>query len=199
MSVNKKQSKNSESRDRILAAASTIFLRGGLAGLSVRAIAKRAGLSTIGIYSHFDGKQGILDALYIEGFERVAAAMDVTEIEGGPVAKIIAAARAYLTVADQYKAHYRLIFGEADDKYQPSVAAVQVSERAFGMLVDGVASLLPEEASKTERQQLALEVWAIVHGYVGLKNHAVSKVVEDIDWNELAITALEVHLQKYAS
>ncbi|MEM6604761.1 MAG: TetR family transcriptional regulator, partial [Pseudomonadota bacterium] len=55
-------------KERILLAASKLLASGGLASLSVRAIATEAGLSTIAIYSHFQGKQGVLDALYIEGF-----------------------------------------------------------------------------------------------------------------------------------
>ena len=39
-------------KSKILYAASALFLEGGLAALSVRAISKKAGLSTIGIYSH---------------------------------------------------------------------------------------------------------------------------------------------------
>ena len=79
--------------------------------MSVRAIAKRAGVSTIGIYSHFQGKQGILDALYIEGFERVSEAMNV-ETEGRePRDIILEATRGYLEIAENYEAHYRLIFG----------------------------------------------------------------------------------------
>ena len=61
-----------DTREKILDAASALFLKGGTNALSVRAIAKGAGMSTIGIYSHFKGKQGISDALYIEGFELVA-------------------------------------------------------------------------------------------------------------------------------
>ena len=53
------------SKERILLAASKLFLNGGISALSVRAIARESNLSTIGIYSHFNGKQGILDALYI--------------------------------------------------------------------------------------------------------------------------------------
>ena len=45
----------------------------------MRAISKRAGLSTIGIYNHFNGKQGILDALYIEGFQMVMTAIRVED------------------------------------------------------------------------------------------------------------------------
>ncbi len=65
----------SSNKDNILQAASTLLLEKGLAGMSVRAIAKLAGVSTIGIYSHFQGKQGILDALYIEGYQYVGEAM----------------------------------------------------------------------------------------------------------------------------
>ena len=66
----------SSNKANILEAASKLFLEGGSGALSVRAIAKQAGVSTIGIYSHFEGKQGILDALYIEGFELVSRLID---------------------------------------------------------------------------------------------------------------------------
>ena len=183
-----------DSRTKILQAASELFLEGGLRASSVRAISKRAGLSTIGIYSHFDGKQGILDALYIEGFERVAQAMDVSESSASPRQKVLDCASAYLKVADDYQAHYRLIFGESDEGYQPSDAAREVSERAFGLLVDGVGSMLPADASYAARQREALHVWAIVHGYVGLKNHAVSQIIDSDEWNQLALAAVETHL-----
>lgn len=194
MVVNTKTQKSQESRARILQAASELFLDGGMAALSVRAIAKRAGLSTIGIYSHFEGKQGILDALYIEGFERVADAMDVARDNLSPRERVLASAQAYLAVADEYRAHYRLIFGEVDEGYQPSPAAQDVSERAFGKLIKGVGHLLHDSASLPEKQKLALEVWAIVHGYVGLKNHAVAHAVPNVDWNELALVAVKTRL-----
>lgn len=183
-----------DSRTKILNAASELFLEGGLGALSVRAIASKAGLSTIGIYSHFDGKQGILDTLYIEGFERVADAMDMSSSDATPRQKVMECAKAYLEVADKFYAHYRLIFGELDDNYQPSLAAREVAEKAFSSLVKGVGSILPDEASHRDRQREALHVWAIVHGYVGLKNHAVSQIVEPHEWNVLALAAVKTHL-----
>ena len=68
-----------DTRQKILEAASTLFLKGGTHALSVRAIAEGASMSTIGIYSHFKGKQGILDALYIEGFTLVDEMMKQSE------------------------------------------------------------------------------------------------------------------------
>ena len=101
----------SDAKSTILKAASELFLEGGTSALSVRAISKRAGVSTIGIYSHFKGKQGILDELYIEGFEKVFAAMDILKSAKGPRETILQGVKGYLEVADKYEAHYRLIFG----------------------------------------------------------------------------------------
>lgn len=179
-----------ESRQRILSAASSLFLEGGIEALSVRAIAKRAGLSTIGIYSHFEGKQGILDTLYIEGFERVADAMKVDDAKLSPKQKALHACAAYLEVADQYGAHYRLIFGESDDTYTPSTEARAVARRAFQGLLDIAASLLPANASLHEKQKRAIETWAVVHGYVGLQHHSVAREIESIDWHSLALKSV---------
>ncbi|GAF55442.1 transcriptional regulator, TetR family [Psychrobacter sp. JCM 18901] len=108
-----------DARTKILNAASELFLEGGGDALSVRAISKRAGLSTIGIYSHFQGKQGILDALYIEGFNLVREAMDVIPEGRANKEQVLEACLGYLNVGEKYEAHYRLIFGESDAGYQP--------------------------------------------------------------------------------
>lgn len=64
-------------RERIFLAARTAFERDGLDGLSMRTVAKDAGLSTMAIYRHFPTKDSLLDALMLDGFDaweaRVAA------------------------------------------------------------------------------------------------------------------------------
>lgn len=181
-----------EARTRILNAASALFLEGGASALSVRAIAKRAGLSTIGIYSHFQGKQGILDALYIEGFELVSDAMNV-QAEGAITREhVLSAARGYLRVARDHEAHYRLIFGESDRGYEPSEEAVEASKRAFAMLVQLAGGFLEKSAGAKQRQQIALDVWAIVHGYVSLSHHAIAGQGWDLE--AMAIRAVAMHL-----
>ncbi|GHA06433.1 TetR family transcriptional regulator [Arenicella chitinivorans] len=177
---------------KILNAASELFLTGGVAALSVRAIAKQAGLSTIGIYSHFQGKQGILDALYIEGFELVSAAMSVAEDENVTLEHVLAAARGYLRVAKQHEAHYRLIFGEADAGYEPSERARAAAETAFGSLVSHLGLFLQTEKLQGDRWVLAMDVWAILHGYVSIVHHTHTK--PKWDWQTMAINAVKHHL-----
>jgi AcrR family transcriptional regulator len=186
-------------KTRILAAASRLFLRGGAAALSVRAIAAEAELSTIGIYSHFQGKQGILDALYIEGFERVAEAMRVSSETHTPREAVRTACQNYLQSADAYQAHYQLIFGQADSSYQPSKQAQDVGRKAFEVLTDLVARLLPDTASKQARHDAAMQIWSVLHGFVGLRQHAVARLVDMRHWQNRALNTRRQHTGRKAA
>ena len=179
-----------DTKSRILAAASALFLEGGAKALSVRAVAARAGLSTIGIYSHFNGKQGVLDALYIEGFGLISQpAPEGPDI--GARQAVLTACRRYLDAAERHEAHYLLIFGEADPNYEPSEEARKVAARAFVQMAADVARLLPPDAPLPVRQDAALQVWSLLHGAVSLRRHAVAGMVPMEGWQARTMTALE--------
>jgi len=176
----------------ILQAASALFLRGGTGALSVRAIARQAGVSTIGIYSHFQGKQGILDALYIEGFGLVSSAMDVKTVGTSPRSAVLQASRNYLDMAEKYEAHYSLIYGKMDGDYLPSSEAQAAGIDAFNVLTELVGTLLPTAATLARKHDAAIQVWSLIHGFVGLKNHAVAQLVDMSDWKTRAMQAVEI-------
>lgn len=177
-------------KGKILQAASELFLQGGVSALSVRAIAAKAGVSTIGIYSHFKGKDGLLEALYIEGFEMVSKAMEVDD-RSDPRGSVVAACGRYLDIAENHKAHYQLIFGEAGAGYEPSEAARAASAAAFDRLVSFTSIVLPSESSVADKQKKALEVWALMHGFVSLRHHAVAEALPGMDWRALVLGAVE--------
>ena len=177
-------------KGKILQAASELFLQGGVSALSVRAIAAKAGVSTIGIYSHFKGKDGLLEALYIEGFEMVSKAMEVDD-RSDPRGTVVAACGRYLDIAENHKAHYQLIFGEAGAGYEPSEAARAASAAAFDRLVSFTSIVLPSESSVADKQKKALEVWALMHGFVSLRHHAVAEALPGMDWRALVLGAVE--------
>jgi AcrR family transcriptional regulator len=189
----------STNNDKILQAATTLLLEKGFAGMSVRAIANLAGVSTIGIYSHFQGKQGILDALYIEGYQYVGEAMLAAAKIEDPRAAAIEGARLYLEVAKSHEAIYRLIFGEVDFAYEPGEEARAAALEACGYLVNIGARLLPATASLAEKQAIALRIWALVHGYVSLQHHAVRDVVVIDDWNRQALAAVVIMIDSIAA
>ncbi|HYW57146.1 MAG TPA: TetR family transcriptional regulator [Polaromonas sp.] len=177
-----------DAKTRILTAATELFLEGGYDALSVRAIATRAELSTIGIYNHFQGKQGILDALYVEGYERVAQGMDVQDAD--PKSALLQACRNYLEIAERYPAHYDLIYGKSDSTYTPSPQASAVAARAFSGLQALITRLVPASSSDTVRLDAALQIWSVIHGFVSLRRHVIAQVVPMDHWRDRALPVL---------
>src|ERR1700684_11776 len=64
--------------DALLASASEILEQEGPDGLSVRRIAAAAGVAPMGVYNHFESKFGIIEALFVQGFERLGEAIAAT-------------------------------------------------------------------------------------------------------------------------
>lgn len=184
-----------DTKEKILTAASDLFLEGGASALSVRAIAKRAGISTIGIYSHFQGKQGILDSLYIEGFDHVTKAVGDLEIKGDPSVAILEATDRYCELAQTHRAHYKLIFGESEADYTPSEEAKEAARQSFGYLVQKAGNVLPDGATRNEQQEFALGLWALIHGFVTLQHHAVNNMMPSVDWRTMIHRAVKLHLK----
>lgn len=163
--------------------------------MSVRAIAKRAGMSTIGIYSHFNGKQGVLDTLYIDGFNKVYDAMNI-QLEGETgVEHVLRCCDSYLSVAFENEAHYRLIFGESGTEYQPSKEAREAAKRAFKKLVSNTENYINSQGLSKDRLQGALDLWAVMHGYVSISHHAMAN--EDLDWRAMTLNAVEQQLHAW--
>src|SRR5580693_5833021 len=59
----------------LLTAAEAVLVREGPAGLTVRAVAAEAGIAPMGVYNRLGGKDGLVDALLIRGFDMLRAAV----------------------------------------------------------------------------------------------------------------------------
>ncbi|OLF72542.1 TetR family transcriptional regulator [Alteromonas sp. W12] len=182
-----------DTRQKILDAASALFLKGGTNALSVRAIAKGAGMSTIGIYSHFKGKQGILDALYIEGFELIEREM--LAADGNTSAeKVINGCERILSFSEAYTAHYQLIFSSNLKDYTPCDDATEVSEKAFNTFTTLTTTLIKKDLSTDDKQSMAMQLWALSHGYITLSQHNISNRLADSNWKDRALQAIRLHV-----
>ncbi|NQY97298.1 MAG: TetR/AcrR family transcriptional regulator [Henriciella sp.] len=183
-----------DSKSKILMAASELFAENGAGGLSVRAISGRAGLSTIGIYNHFNGKQGILDALYIEGFQLVMSAIDVLDDGLSPREAVLKGLSNYIDLAARNRGHYQLIFGVGDSAYTPSSGAIAVGEEAFNRLTHMVSRAIPAKLSGRQKREAALQLWALAHGYVSLQDHEATDLIPTAAWRDLIMNAVTLHL-----
>ena len=124
---------------RILEAASGLLSEEGASALSVRRIATAAGCSTMGLYSRFGGKDGVVDELYAEGFERLITAMKANPVTDDTLADLRRCATCYRETALANATHYMVMFGGAVPGFVPSDASHAIAHDAFGGLVAKVA------------------------------------------------------------
>jgi AcrR family transcriptional regulator len=152
----------------VLSAALELMLEEGPEGLTVRALARRAGVAPMSIYNHFDGKNGVIDAIIIDGFTLLGEKAGTTETDAR--ANLIAGSCAYREFALEYRAHYTTMFLHRFVGYSPSPETVAIAFRGFEILA-GQVQRCEETGMFVGRSYIdvAQQVWAAVHGYVGLE------------------------------
>jgi AcrR family transcriptional regulator len=152
-----------DARNALLGAAADLLEKVGAAGLSVRQVADRAGLSRQAPYNHFENKEALLAELVREGFERLAAALSAG---ADPKAKnaLVRAADAYIRQAQEAPALFRLMFSRELVDLSRFPAAALAGRRAFDGLSEIVAAFAPPERVR----ELAVAAWSLVHGYATL-------------------------------
>src|SRR5881397_2391605 len=97
--------------DALLAAAERVLERDGLPGLTLRAVAREAGVSHAAPTHHFGDLSGLLSELAAIGYRRFNAAMTAARAaEGLPAEKGLASAKAYVRYARAHPGMYGLMF-----------------------------------------------------------------------------------------
>lgn len=183
-------STDSDNRQRILDAAHAVFAESGLAGLSVRAIAARAGLSTIGVYSHFKGKRGILLALYADGFARLGDAADIPPEVAGDADLVALLVNRYIDFHRDHGAHYQLMFGMDRSLLGDVAAAGSIAKASIERLAATLSRLLPPDLPAGAALTVTFRVWVLMHGYVTLREMAGFRMMSDAEWRAEVVAAV---------
>jgi AcrR family transcriptional regulator len=180
-------------RDTLLDAAGDLLATEGPDALTVRRIADRAGCSTMGVYTHFGGKEGVVEALFIEGFTRLQQAMASAPSTDDPLADLRASCRAYRTFALANPTHYLVMFERPVAGFVPSPACAEIALGTLAMLEQRVQRCLDAGAidrAKGDASSLAHAVWATGHGLVSLELHHVGH--DDSDSERLYLVATDI-------
>lgn len=153
---------------RVLRAASRLLAKKGVRGLTVREIAKAAKQSTMSIYSRFGGKDGVIDALYQEGFSLLAQRQQKALESGAPLEQLINMCQEYRDVALNHRAHYKLMFSLESQGRSPS--SQQVSSATFEALVGAVDACIKTGAlDPADPAEVAHALFAFCHGLVDVE------------------------------
>src|ERR1700736_4924357 len=127
-------------RDALLKAAETVLERDGLQGLTLRAVAREAGVSHAAPAHHFGDLTGLVSELAAIGFRQFNAAMVAAGASGTSlVEKAMARAKAYVAYAQAHPGMYSLMFrNERLDMTRPSLH--EAATASFQGLANSVAA-----------------------------------------------------------
>ncbi|WP_315721009.1 MULTISPECIES: TetR/AcrR family transcriptional regulator [unclassified Bradyrhizobium] len=158
-------------RDALLQAAERVLERDGLAGLTLRAVAREAGVSHAAPTHHFKDLTGLVSELAAIGFTRFNAAMKAAgESPGTPIERAMARAHAYVAYAQANPGMYGLMFRtERLDYSRPSLhSAAEASFAGLAGSVAGREGLVGDEELSLDQAAAIARAWSLVHGYTML-------------------------------
>jgi AcrR family transcriptional regulator len=141
----------------ILDHAATLVAERGADGISLRELARTAGVSHAAPAHHFTDRRGLFTALATEGYRLLVDALT----DARP--RFIDAARAYVGFALEHPGHYEVMFDKSlYDEADPELMAAAAA--AGAELNRGVGALTDEHA-KDDPEAAALAAWSLVHGF----------------------------------
>lgn len=170
-------------RSSLVAAGRAILEDKGPTGLTIRAVATAAGVAPMGVYNHFDGKEGLLNAVVSDGYREFAATIAATD--DAPDERLANAGRGYRRFALANPTLYSLMFSKEcrpDD---------EVAANAFLTLTEIVRYGQTGGIIRTgDPHAIALNIWSCVHGAMSLELGASMPEFVDGDTNYEGVIAL---------
>jgi AcrR family transcriptional regulator len=157
----------------LLAAAEAVLVRTGPAGLTVRAVAAEAGIAPMGVYNRLGGKDGLIDALLIKGFDRLRDTVELgLDPADGPdmLARFYACGLRYREFALGNPHFYAIMFEDAILRDRDNPEVQEHAKGAFGALVRIVElSAAAGVIGAPDPVEAAQQIWSSLHGAVALE------------------------------
>ena len=158
--------------EALLQAAERVLERDGLAGLTLRAVAREAGVSHAAPTHHFGDLTGLLSELAAIGFRMFNVAMVAARgSETQHLMRAMATAKAYIAYAQAHPGMYSLMFrNERIDMTRPSLheAATASFQGLANSVGAGGASGEGLEALSLDQAAMIARNWSLVHGFTTL-------------------------------
>ncbi|NJK81188.1 MAG: TetR/AcrR family transcriptional regulator [Chloroflexaceae bacterium] len=207
MPQNRRERLHDAAREEIKTTARQLMAEEGTAAISIRAIARRMGITAPGLYRYYKNRDAIITALIVDAYTALGDALD-TVLQSFPAGQY---AHQFIAVAEEYRrwalAHpvdYALIFGNPIPGYQaPPEVTSPAAQRAlspFGAIVQAAweaGELHPRlpDAPIDEELHCQLAAWTDRSGYT-FPPHITQSFLRG--WGQVqGLTTLELygHLQ----
>lgn len=196
------------SRRELLDAAIALISEHGLDSLSLREVARRAGLTHQAPYRHFPNRADLLEAIALEGYDLLAEAQDTaltnpTELDPDEaMASALRLLLCYARFAQDHTPYYRVMFcGEVGQRKDRSPLK-QAVQKTFDPMVQAIGLVRQKRHPTTSHSDydVALSCWMLAHGTTmlyldqhlqeqrqqmtleALILHLVRALIEDFPW-----------------
>lgn len=157
-------------RDDLVQAALELLRRGSEEELTLRAVARRAGVSQTAPYRHFSDKGALLAAVAETGFSKLdVRCKSALSKAKGPEQRLHRLGTAYVRFALEEPALYRLMFGAELGQFKREYPVLaDGAKQVYDLLGTTVAALLPDAAAANEVETACVAAWSLVHGLASL-------------------------------
>ena len=137
--------------------AALALIEEGNGAPSLREVARRAGVSAMAPYRHFEDRAALLGAVAKDGFEKLGAALTQADVAPTPAEALVAQGRAYIEFALSHPMLFRLMFAGGPSRAPTS------ADGGYDVLAHRAAEIAPGAGPAT-----ALACWSLVHGLATL-------------------------------
>ncbi|KKW91581.1 TetR/AcrR family transcriptional regulator [Sphingobium chungbukense] len=167
-----------DARASLLAAAAVVLSEEGPSALTVRRVAETVNASTKMIYTHFGGKDGLFNALYLHSFAGLTGAFQAHGEVQDPFLRLDKLISAYRAFALSEAALYNVMFGDLGRAWEAPIESRRQAWTSFATLRDTVRlCLVPDRAGEASR--ISYLLWAAMHGVVSLELRKLIGSAED--------------------
>ena len=184
-------------KNALIQAGIEILAKEGVKGLSLRRVAKKAGVSHTAPYAHFADKQALVAAISTEGYKKLYDELTRIDREFGsdPVKKLVEVAWSYVQFAVNDPAHFKITFSAVIEKEKEYPSFVEISQQSFAFIVEMVAECQNAGILRAGSSDLiSVHLWGAIHGLATLliEDQLSSTVLEKYPLREMLISTLNL-------
>src|SRR6202022_3301834 len=158
MSGSKAAYHHGDLRGACVRAAMELLEEGSQTSLSLRAVARRAGVSPAAPYRHFADREALVSAIAAVGYRELAERLVAAHPAPSTPEQLASVAIAYVQFALERPALFRIMFGEPCDRDNDERVAATAAVSAY------VGSIADRTFPQADAEALATAIWALVHG-----------------------------------
>jgi AcrR family transcriptional regulator len=195
--ANKRTYHHGDLKNALIEAGIEVLAKEGVGSLSLRQVARKAGVSHAAPYAHFADKQALIAAISTEGYRALydKLARVVQQHNGDPMRQLVEIAWAYAEFAVTDTDHFKITFSGVLEKEKDYPAFVEISKKSFDLVVEVVEAcqakgVLPDGPSDL----IAVSLWGMLHGLMSLvlEGQVSHTILDRVTLRELVVYSLSL-------